>query len=318
MNRIVSHTGRAVLIIAAAAFIPATAQGAGKTSWETLEKCQLIDNPSNDGDSFHFRAQNSEYVGRLYLVDTPEIGGIRPAMLVDQAKYFGIDVPETIEIGRKAKAFTQSKLAQPFTVITRLAAGLGQSKTGRYYVFVQTKDGDLGELLVANGLARVHGTRAAPPGAKSATEEIQKLKDLEQQAKQAKRGGWNQSTGSAATTSQPAATVSVPLPATVQTPALVQTLPKRLTTTPTPVARTTRMPSSIFSSPLPSPATAATAGKLDINTASKEELEKIPGVGSGLSERIIAARPFRSADELKNVKGIGEGKRYEQIRAYFQ
>jgi len=33
--------------------------------------------------------------------------------------------------------------------------------------------------------------------------------------------------------------------------------------------------------------------------------------------RIIAARPFRSADDLKRVSGIGE-KKYAKIRPFFQ
>jgi DNA uptake protein ComE-like DNA-binding protein len=36
-----------------------------------------------------------------------------------------------------------------------------------------------------------------------------------------------------------------------------------------------------------------------------------------MAARIIAARPFRSADALKRVSGIGE-KKYAQIRPYFQ
>ena len=36
-----------------------------------------------------------------------------------------------------------------------------------------------------------------------------------------------------------------------------------------------------------------------------------------IAERIIAARPFKSADDLQRVKGIGAGKRYEKIRPFF-
>ena len=57
--------------------------------------------------------------------------------------------------------------------------------------------------------------------------------------------------------------------------------------------------------------------KLDINTATEEQLQQIPGIGRGLASRIIAARPFKSADDLKNIKGIGSGQRYEKIRPYF-
>lgn len=46
--------------------------------------------------------------------------------------------------------------------------------------------------------------------------------------------------------------------------------------------------------------------KIDINTASKEELQKIIGVGPVIAERIIEARPFSSLYDLLRVKGIGE------------
>ncbi len=54
---------------------------------------------------------------------------------------------------------------------------------------------------------------------------------------------------------------------------------------------------------------AISAFALDINTATKEELIKVKGIGAKKAERIIAYRDehgkFNSIDELKNVKGIG-------------
>ena len=57
--------------------------------------------------------------------------------------------------------------------------------------------------------------------------------------------------------------------------------------------------------------------KLDINTATEKELKSIPDIGTAMARKIIAARPFKSADELKKVKGIGQ-KKYVEFRPYFQ
>jgi competence protein ComEA len=53
--------------------------------------------------------------------------------------------------------------------------------------------------------------------------------------------------------------------------------------------------------------------KVNINTASKTELESLPGVGASVADSIIAARPFKTLTALKEVSGIGE-RRYEDIR----
>lgn len=45
--------------------------------------------------------------------------------------------------------------------------------------------------------------------------------------------------------------------------------------------------------------------KIDINTATKEQLETIVGIGNVLSQRIIDNRPYKTLDDLGNVKGIG-------------
>src|SRR5215471_9041901 len=163
--------------------------------WIVLKDCRLIPNPANDGDSFHVSAGNKEYLFRLYLVDAPETDEMTPRRLVEQAKYFNITVPEAIEVGRAAKDFTQEKLSQPFTVFTHMSDAMGQSRLERFYAFVETKEGDLGEHLVRNGLARSYGFKTAPPGLTSSRIEVEKLQQFEDEAKRDKIGGWGVDAG---------------------------------------------------------------------------------------------------------------------------
>ena len=57
--------------------------------------------------------------------------------------------------------------------------------------------------------------------------------------------------------------------------------------------------------------------KVNINTASWEELTALEGIGDVLAKRIVAYReqngPFSSAEELMEISGIGE-KKFQAIR----
>ena len=55
------------------------------------------------------------------------------------------------------------------------------------------------------------------------------------------------------------------------------------------------------------PATAAKSEPVDINTASKTDLQTIPGIGDVYASKIIAGRPYHSKDELTRKKILPAG-----------
>ncbi len=287
----------------------------GAKDWIVLDNCRLIANPANDGDSFHTSVGNTEYIFRLYMVDAPETDEMNPRRLVEQAKYFAITVPQAIEVGRVAREFTREKLSEPFTVFTHMSDAMGRSRIERLYAFVHTKEGDLGEQLVRNGLARVFGFKAVPPGLKNSRPEVEKLQQLEDEAKQEKIGGWGVDVGRLNVRAQKPTTSSVFVPAEKGRPRATPTSPSIRSSTPEPTAP---IPPGDSGEPRKSHAKEKTPlGKIDINTATEKELTTVPGIGHVIAARIIAARPFRSADDLKKVNGIGD-KKYAEIRPYFQ
>jgi len=63
----------------------------------------------------------------------------------------------------------------------------------------------------------------------------------------------------------------------------------------------------------------AKKGLVDLNTASQKDLEEIKGVGPATAKKIIAARPYKSVDELKkaglSAKQIDSMKPYVTVGA---
>ena len=59
--------------------------------------------------------------------------------------------------------------------------------------------------------------------------------------------------------------------------------------------------------------TRSVAQRIDVNTASVRELERLPGLGPELVERIVQHRPYKNLDELITKKVLGR-KQFARIK----
>ena len=170
---------------------------------ELLGNCKLITGRNSDGDSFHVKHSKGENQFRLYFVDTPESeykeyggGESNGERLDEQGEYFnGLDRKETTTIGKDAKAFVLNLLKKkPFKVLTKWEDVV---RPGREYCFVivdwEGQEVYLHELLVAQGLVRVHTRGADLPGGRGWKQQREYLEKWERDVAKAGIGAWGYS-----------------------------------------------------------------------------------------------------------------------------
>lgn len=245
-------------------------------------QAELLPTDWADGDSFlvRFTEPSSgtlrQEVFRLYGVDCMETRTTLESdrrRLLEQARHFGVENPSRlIAEGQTATKFVQSVLTHPFTVHTGFALAMGRSKKPRYYAFITTSEGaDLGELLVAKGLARAKGIIRQRADGTSQEEYAARLVDLELTAAMDRVGIWKLSNSA------------------------------RLAELRAQKRQEDRELSAIRPPETTQP--------LDINTATQADLEGLPGIGPVLAARILQHRPYQSLDDLEKVKGLSASTR---------
>src|SRR5690606_38293419 len=120
---------------------------------------------------------------RLYFVDAPESdfrtykgGRNNHDRIQDQAKALGLPDPAAaVEVGKAAKKRTLTLLGSaPFTIHTRWDDPFGDR---RYHAFVSPANGPwLHEILVRDGLARIHTKGSNLPDGTRQKEQLKKLR----------------------------------------------------------------------------------------------------------------------------------------------
>jgi competence protein ComEA len=250
-----------------------------------LHPCKLVPAPWADGDSFLVETPDGKQLTvRLYGADCIEwhIGDESDARrLREQRRYFGIsgDPGASADSIALAKGFGQAAgeetaraLERPFTVQTSFADARGDGRFSRVYGFVTTADGeDLAARLIRLGLARAFGVYRETPAKVRHSEYREQLRDLELQAARLGKGVW-------------AKTNWLKLPE----------------------ERRAQREEEAELAEATGTAELEAGRKIDPNTAARDELMKLPGVGEVMANRIIEGRPYRRPADLDRVDGIGE------------
>ena len=179
----------ALLLMIAGPF-SSTVPAAVLVKWDTLNGCRLLAQEYRDGDSFHVRYGNREFIFRLYFVDAPETDRSFPDRNREQCDYFGVTEKENLEAGKAARDLIVDLLRKPFVVVTRWQNAMGRSALPRYYAVLMVGGKDLAEILVSQGLARAKGALATLPNGERAKDHMEKLRRLEAQARTERRGVW--------------------------------------------------------------------------------------------------------------------------------
>ena len=271
---------------------------------------RYVPDANNDGDSFLVMMGDKEYRVRLYFVDCPETTASSKtdaARVREQMRYFGLEsAGETMKFGAEATEFTRKALGKPFTMHTSFASALGRSAGGRVYAFITTSTGeDLARLLVTNGYARTLGVYRKTPGGVRHDEMKKQLEDLELGAAIKLVGIWAKTD-----------------------PDRLAQLRKKQRQEDEELKEIQRIEAAGRRKPLGHdpkfssgksghvPGFPESHPRIDINKATKRQLQRIYGIGEKRAQWIIDGRPYKRLDDVTKVKGIGP-ETLKELRPHF-
>jgi len=251
---------------------------------QAIEGCTLVPTDWADGDSFRVKLPaGEELTVRLYGADCLEThvsDETDARRLRSQRRYFGItrvkpDAVAAIEFakdfGRQGTEETRAFLARPFTLHTSFADARGDARFKRVYAFVVDADGrDLAAHLVSKGLARAFGVSRSTLAGESAADYRAMLTDLELRAAAGNAGIWAHTDWN-----------SLPVERQLERD------------------EERELQVALGNGELPAGFT------VELNSAPRSELMRLPGIGETLANRIIEKRPYARLTDLLEVEGIG-------------
>ena len=270
---------------------------AGADEVQTFSGCSLVVTEWADGDSFLVKfPDGNEHTVRLYGVDCIEwhvTDTTDARRLRAQRRYFGLSsfggdsrtsITKAKQLGESAGLAVRKRLSTKFDVTTAFADARGDGRYRRVYGFVRMADGrDLGEVLVESGLARAFGVYRGRPGGQSGDDYRERLKDLELKAAKLGSGAWKFTDWEAL-----------------------------------PDERKEERDEAADLAVATGGGTNLPQQSIDPNSAARDQLMQLPGVGEVLANRIIETRadgPYQSAEDLARVPGIGF-RTIEEMRQY--
>ncbi len=246
---------------------------------QEFRNCRLVDAEWADGDSFQVKADAGKvFTVRLYGIDCIELhvnDESDVSRLRAQSRYFGVEksLPVAKSYGLKAKEEVQRVLAKPFTVHSSFADGRGDPNFKRVYAFVFLHDGtDLGEHLVTRGLARAYGVSRGTPSGLSREDYLALLQDLELRAAKKGTGIWAETDWDSL-----------------------------------PAERSSQRRDEAEFQELTGKGKLVEGQTININTASRDELMRLPQILEARAMALIESRPYRDADDLSRATGIKDG-----------
>lgn len=246
-------------------------------NWEELKGCTLSTNAHSDGDSFHLQHNGRTYIFRLYFVDAPEVDAAKSDAALKQ------------RIREQAAYFGTAPSDIPRGGSLAAQFSLGKLKGHDFTVVTRWQPvmGPGGRfycvlLLKGENLAEalVANGLARVHGQRANWPDEPSSKTFFNKLKNLEMTARERRRGLWDEK-------SFPRNATVGTPGA--------------------------GTPAKAPGKSQ-SGTVDINEASAEEMQTLPGIGAKLAERIIANRPYQKVDDLLKVRGIGTSN-LERFRA---